>query len=140
MPVPTAVTGFNKRVVNPVTKLLAGHGWFVELEHVGRRSGRTFRTPLMAFRGSGDRSGVVTIALTYGPKVDWLRNVEAAGGARMHLGGHLLTLGAPVALTEEEGLRRMPSPPRQMLPVLGCHDFVELPVLDEQPWGARTHT
>ncbi|MEO8828073.1 nitroreductase family deazaflavin-dependent oxidoreductase [Lapillicoccus sp.] len=134
MPVPTAVTGFNKRVLNPVLRRLAGHGWFVEIEHVGRKSGRTFRTPIMAFRSSaGD---AVTIALTYGPDVDWLRNIRAAGGCRMHLGPNLLTLGAPVSLTEAEGLRRMPSPPRQMLPIMGCHDFVELPVLDEQPWSA----
>ena len=36
----------------------------------------------MAFRDGP----TVTIALTYGPDVDWLRNVRAAGGARMHVG------------------------------------------------------
>ncbi len=127
---PPAVTRLNKRVVNPVLRRLAGHGWFVEVEHVGRRSGTTYRTPIMAFRNGS----TVTIALTYGPQVDWLRNLRAAGGGRMHLGGRLLTLGTPVDLSEAEGLRRMPSPPRQMLPVLGCHDFVELPVLDERRW------
>jgi len=76
----------------------------------------------------------VTIALTYGPDVDWLRNVRAAGGARMHVGSRLVTLGAPETLIEQDGLSRMPSPVRQMLPVLGCHDFVSLPVLSERPW------
>jgi hypothetical protein len=84
----------------------------------------------MAFR-AGD---TVTIALTYGPDVEWLRNVRAAGGGRMHIGRSLVTLGPARTLTEAEGLRRMPVPVRQMLPVLGCRDFVDLPVLGERPW------
>jgi hypothetical protein len=88
----------------------------------------------MAFRDGP----TVTIALTYGPDVDWLRNVRAAGGARMHVGSRLVTLGAPATLTEQDGLSRMPSPVRQMLPVLGCHDFVALPVLSERPWRGAT--
>jgi deazaflavin-dependent oxidoreductase (nitroreductase family) len=124
------VRRFNKSVTNPVLRHLAGHGWFVELEHVGRRSGTTFHTPLMAFRDGS----TVTVALTYGPDVDWLRNVRAVGGARMHVGRSLVSLGPPRTLTEAEGLRRMPVPVRQMLPVLGCHDFVDLPVLADRPW------
>lgn len=130
MPLPAVVPRVNKLVVNPVLRHLAGHGPFVEVEHIGRRSGVAYRTPLMAFRDGS----TVTIALTYGPHVDWLRNVRAASGARMHLGRQLLTLGAPVDLSEHDGLRRMPAGPRQLLPVLGCHDFVELPVLAERPW------
>jgi hypothetical protein len=84
----------------------------------------------MAFR----EGPTVTIALTYGPDVDWLRNVRAARGARLHVGRRLVTLGAPEPLTEEEGLSRMPTPVRQMLPVLGCRHFVALPVLGERPW------
>lgn len=133
MPMPAAVTRFNKRVVNPLLVRLAGIGPFVEVEHVGRKSGRTFRTPIMAFR-DGE---TVTIALTYGPDVDWLRNIRAAGGCRMHLGPSLLTLGRPVTLPTEVGLRRMPLGPRQLLPLLGCRDFVELPVVDERPWRLR---
>ena len=76
MALPRAVGKFNKVATNKVLVHLAGHGPFVELEHVGRRSGRVYHVPLNAFR-SGD---TVTFALTYGPKVDWLRNVRAAGG------------------------------------------------------------
>ena len=136
MPVPHAVRRFNKRVTNPVLRHLAGHGWFVELEHVGRRSGQTFRTPLMAFRSGS----TVTVALTYGPDVEWLRNLRAAGGGRMHIGRSLVTLGPARTLTEAEGRRRMPVPVRQMLPVLGCHDFVDLPVLGERPWRSASAT
>ncbi len=125
MPIPAAVARFNKVVTNRLTRHLAGHGAFAELEHVGRRSGRTYRIPINAFR-HGD---VVTIALTYGSRTDWLRNVRAAGGARMLLHGKVLTLGAPRDVPSDVGLSRMPGPARVLLPVMGVDEFVELPVL-----------
>jgi len=137
MPISTRVTRFNRRVVNPVVLRLAGHGSLVDLEHVGRRSGRRYHTPLLAFR-SGDRGegdhGTVTVALTYGPDVEWLRNVRRAGGARMLMGGRILTLGPPQDLAPDEGLRRVPMPQRALLrwPVR-CRDYVEMPVLVTRP-------
>jgi len=131
MPIPHAVTRFNKKYLNQVLVHLAGHGWFVELEHVGRRSGRTFRIPIMAF----DHGDVVTIALTYGSGVDWLANLRAAGGGRMRLRDELLVLGAPATLPEAEGRARMPQPPRLLLPLLGCRDYVEIPVLSRAPFS-----
>lgn len=130
MPIPKVVTRFNRDVLNKATRHLVGHGPFVEVEHVGRRSGRVFRTVIFAFR-AGD---CVTIALTYGPDVDWLKNARAAGGCRMHLGRELLTLGAPARLSTEEGLQRMPHGPRELLPILRSDDFVQLPLLAEEPF------
>ena len=130
MPMPRAVTRLNKTYVNKVLVHLAGHGWFVELEHVGRRSGRTYRVPIMAF----DRGDVVTVALTYGSGVDWLANLRSAGGGRMHARDELLLLGAPASLSEAAGHAQMPQPPRAMLPVLGCHEYVEIPVLSREPF------
>jgi hypothetical protein len=88
MAIPHAVGRFNKVVTNKVFVHLAGHGPFIELEHVGRHSGRVYRVPLNAFR-TGD---TVTFALTYGPRVDWLRNVRAVGGCRARIGREILTL------------------------------------------------
>ena len=130
MPVPRVVTKLNKTVLNKGLRHLAGHGWFVELEHVGRRTGRPFHVPLMAF----DRGDVVTVALTYGRSVDWLANLRAAGGGRMHLRREVVALGPPRDLSAAEGLARMPQPPRMLLPLLGCEDWVELPVRDRSPW------
>jgi deazaflavin-dependent oxidoreductase (nitroreductase family) len=129
MAIPRAVGKFNKVATNKVLVHLAGHGPFVELEHVGRRSGRVYRVPLNAFR-SGD---AVTFALTYGPKVDWLRNVRAAGGCRVRLGREILTLGAPVDLPTRTGLSRMPAPARLVLRLAGVDHFVEMPVLEAVP-------
>jgi deazaflavin-dependent oxidoreductase (nitroreductase family) len=77
MPIPKAVARFNRRVTNRVTRHIAG--WmpgFAIVIHTGRRSGRTFETPINAFRG-GDG---YRIALTYGADSDWVRNVMAAQG------------------------------------------------------------
>lgn len=129
MPIPRVVTRLNKAVSNKLLIRLAGHGPFVELEHVGRRSGRTYRIPLNAFR-SGD---TVTLALTYGPGVDWYRNVVAAGGCRIRMGRSWLTLGPPHRVPTQEGLRRMPALARPILGAARVTDFVELTVTGEVP-------
>jgi deazaflavin-dependent oxidoreductase (nitroreductase family) len=131
MPIPSVVARFNKRVTNRITRHLVGHGDFAELEHVGRRTGRVHRTTINAFR-HGD---AVTIALTYGPRTDWLRNARTAGGCRMRLGHEILRLGPPSDIPTAVGMSRMPAPVRFLLPRLGVDEFVELRVLDAVPTG-----
>ena len=108
MPIPRAVGQFNKRVPNKVLIHLAGHGSFAELEHVGRKSGTVRRMPINAFPKPD--GSAVTLALTYGRKTDWFRNVRAAGGCRLRTSGGILTLGAPRFLDSVEGMSRMPLP------------------------------
>ena len=127
MPIPRAITRFNLRVLNPMTLRLAGRGSMVDLEHVGRRSGTVRHTPLMAFR----RGDVVTIALTYGPDVEWLKNIRAAGRCRMRIGDGIVHLGAPRPVPPEVALPQISQPQRTLLRwPIRCHDYVELPVLD----------
>lgn len=108
MPIPVRVLRFNQRYLNKLTIKLAGRGYFADLEHVGRKPGVTYHTPIMAFR-HGD---TLTIALTYGPNVQWLKNIRAAGHCQMRLGHETLKLGAPLWLDFEAGLARMPIPIR----------------------------
>lgn len=127
MSLPRGIIGFNTRYLNPLMLRFAGRGSMADLEHVGRVSGRTLHTPLMAFR-SGDS---VTIALTYGADVQWLKNIRAAGGCRMRLGASVLALGPPEPVGTEDALERIPNPQRSLLRwPIRCHDYVELPVLD----------
>lgn len=139
MPLTAAIARFNKKVTNPVLGHLVGYGPFAQVEHVGRTSGRTYRTVLMAFRqpppaGTDSQDfGTVTMALTYGPDVDWLRNATAAGHARLRFQGRILTLGQPRLLPTDEGLARMPVGARQILPLTGTRDFVEFPVVAQAP-------
>lgn len=80
MPAPRWVARANRLGLNRVTRFVApwAPGWAVVI-HRGRKSGRTFRTPLWAFR----RGDGFVIALTYGPTADWVRNVLAAGGCEL---------------------------------------------------------
>ena len=90
----------------------------------------------MAFRDDG----IVTIALTYGPDVDWLKNVRSSGDARMHIGRSLLSLGAPLVVSTDLGLKRMPVAPRFVLPIIGGDHFVELPIINEHIFAGWTDT
>lgn len=125
MPIPLRSTRALRCVLNPVMLRLAGRGSLVELEHTGRSSGRTYRTPLLAFR----RGDVVTVALTYGPSVQWLANIRAAGSCRMRMRGEVLTLGPPRAVDPELGRRRTTVPARWLLRwPIRCRDYIELDV------------
>ena len=79
MPIPIAIASFNKTITNRLTAPFAGHlPGFAVVVHRGRTSGRMYRTPVNAFRREND----YVFVMTYGPDVDWVRNVEAAGGMR----------------------------------------------------------
>jgi deazaflavin-dependent oxidoreductase (nitroreductase family) len=79
MPLPRSLAEFNRRYTNKVSRRVAG--WlpgFGIVIHSGRRSGRTYETPVNVFRSKG---GFV-FALTYG-RADWVQNVMAAGSAQL---------------------------------------------------------
>jgi deazaflavin-dependent oxidoreductase (nitroreductase family) len=80
MQLPQWLARFNRHVTNPIQRLWAGWAPTMGiLEHVGRRSGNAYRTPLNVF--STDEG--VAVLLTYGPNRDWLKNLTAAGKGRM---------------------------------------------------------
>ena len=69
------VAAFNLAVTNRITGLFAARlPGFGILTHVGRKSGRVYRTPVNVFRTS---EGFL-IALTYGRESEWVKNVMAA--------------------------------------------------------------
>lgn len=75
---------------------------FAILEHVGRRSGKPYRTPLNVFSADVDGRAGVAILLTYGPNRDWLKNITAAGGGRMRRYGKTFGVANPRRLTKAE--------------------------------------
>ena len=86
------VARFNKAVNNRIQGVYAWllPPWAVIL-HRGRRSGRAYRTPLLAFK----RDRALIIALLYGEESDWLRNLKAGGGGRVVRMGRTYELSAP---------------------------------------------
>ena len=99
MQLPQWLARFNRHVTNPIQRIWAGYApTFGILEHVGRKSGKTFRTPLTVF---STEEGIA-ILLTYGPDRVWLKNITAAGGGRMKRYGLSFEVADPRVVTKSE--------------------------------------
>ena len=85
------------KLLNPLMVRLAGRRFFpmAQIHHVGRRSGKAYVTPTSA-HVHGD---VLLIGLTFGNQSDWSRNVRAAGGCTVRLGGHAYRATSPELIT-----------------------------------------
>jgi deazaflavin-dependent oxidoreductase (nitroreductase family) len=88
VPYPRWLAKVNRRVFNPgqVRKER-----YPVVTHAGRRSGKTYRTPLDACQ---TKTGYVLVA-RYGPQSDWVRNILAAGSATLRVDGEDHELTAP---------------------------------------------
>jgi len=89
MHLPRALAAFNRRVTNPIQRRWAGRipGYAI-IEHTGRRSGRTYRTPVLCVEQQDLRGGAgFAFLVGYGLGSDWVRNLLAAdGGTVVHRG------------------------------------------------------
>jgi deazaflavin-dependent oxidoreductase (nitroreductase family) len=97
MPLPRAMAAFNKHVTNNLTPGFAARlPGFAVVSHVGRVSGRTYRTPVNMFRRGSD----YVFVMTYGPNADWVKNVDAAGACDVTTRGRTVRLVAPHHYTD----------------------------------------
>jgi hypothetical protein len=80
---PRALARFNRRVTNPIQGVYAWAlpPWAV-ICHRGRRSGRAYRTPVVALK----RGRTLRVAVLYGEESDWVQNVIAGGGQVVRAG------------------------------------------------------
>lgn len=130
MPFPRVLTKVFHGRLNRITLRFAGHAAFADLEHVGRRSGTAYHTPVRAFR-VGD---TVVVGINFGTRSDWFRNITRAGTCRMRLGGEHLTLGAPQVVPVEQATRDIPRLFRFGLRhLVRTKECVVLPILARQP-------
>ena len=122
MPLPRRLARFNRvvtnRVLGPLARYLPG---FAIVSHVGRRSGRTYRTPVNAYR----RGGGYVIALVYGADSQWVRNVLAAGGADIETRGRRLHLVGP-EVVRDPTRSLVPRPVRVPLRLANVAEFMLL--------------
>lgn len=68
------------------------------VRHVGRKSGRTYETPVVTAQ-HGDS---FLIALPYGERTDWLKNVLASGSAVIVANGHSYEVDRPEVIPMAE--------------------------------------
>jgi deazaflavin-dependent oxidoreductase (nitroreductase family) len=123
--------GLVKNTINRVSVPLArsGHGPFAVVRNVGRRSGRMYETPLVVARVPG---GFV-IELTYGPDVDWYRNITAAGGCVVVYRRDEYQVDRIELCSTADGLAAFGFPRSLVLRLLRRHDFRRLHVTETTP-------
>ena len=68
------------------------------IRHVGRRSGRTYETPVVAVQHDDS----FLIALPYGQRTDWLKNVLGKGSAAIVTNGHTYEVDRPAVIPMAE--------------------------------------
>jgi deazaflavin-dependent oxidoreductase (nitroreductase family) len=68
------------------------------VRHTGRRSGRIYETPVIAARHDDD----FLIALPYGKRTDWLKNVLGKGSAAIVTNGHTYEVDQPEVIPMAE--------------------------------------
>lgn len=94
----------NKAVFNPSALATAGRPGASAsvVEHVGRKSGATYRTPI----GIVESDIGYLVTLPYGTTADWVQNVLTAGGATLIHEGATITVVRPevVPLASVEGM------------------------------------
>lgn len=114
----------NKHVTNKILIHISGRkfGHFAILSHVGRKSGKLFRIPIIA---EPIKNGFV-IALTYGKKVDWYENVIAKGGCSLIWKNNEYILINPEFIDKEIGVTAFPDIFRSVLRKMGIQYYLRL--------------
>lgn len=113
---------FTTHVFNPFTRRFVHRlPGFAIISYRGRRSGKTYRTPMNVFR-DGD---AYVFALTYGSDVQWVKNVLAAGTAELQVGGRTIRLCDPELFVDPKR-RLMPLPVRVVLGLLRVSEFLRM--------------
>jgi deazaflavin-dependent oxidoreductase (nitroreductase family) len=119
------------KILNPLMVRLAGRRFvpMAQIHHVGRRSGQAYVTPVSA-RVRGE---VLLIGLTFGNQSDWSRNVQAAAGCTVRLGGRTYRAIGPELVTWADNRALVASAfnpvLRTGLRALGIRQFMRLHVV-----------
>ena len=105
MHIPRFMRSVNRVFTNPLLGMFA---WLVPplavVHHVGRKTGRTYRSPVVAFRNS---TGMV-IPMTYGRDVDWARNIVQAKRCEVERLGRRVPLRNPRIVGFDRASERLP--------------------------------
>lgn len=128
-PVIDAVRRFNKSVSNPRQMATAGTpGAYASIiEHVGRRSGTTYRTPV----GTQAVPDGFLITLPYGTRTDWVQNVLAAGKAVVTADGETVAVDQPEIVPIAEVADQLPPSEQRLLKLFNVDQLLRVRRVDQ---------
>jgi deazaflavin-dependent oxidoreductase (nitroreductase family) len=123
-PVLNAIRRFNRSVTNPRVLRTAGTAGEQTsvIEHVGRKSGKTFQTPVDVVP---TRTGFL-VALPYGTQADWVQNVLAAGPATVVTDGERVDVNGPTIVATADVADLIPSRTLRTLRLFGVDECLHL--------------
>ena len=121
MPIPKFVAMVNKRLFNPAE---LKRGVRPVLTHVGRSSGKTYRTPLDAHR---IESGYFFI-LVYGSDSDWVLNILASGTAKLAIDGDQFDLVSPRLISKDEAWQLLSEMTKEPPNFLKVTDYLRMDI------------
>jgi deazaflavin-dependent oxidoreductase (nitroreductase family) len=113
---------YTTKYFNPISRRFVH--WlpnFAIISYRGRKSGKTYRTPMNVFRDGES----YLFALTYGPDVQWVKNVLASGEAELQIRNRRVPLERPT-LFEDPTRHLMPQPVRFMLGLWRVYWFLRM--------------
>ena len=118
-----SVRSLNKHVTNPAMMAMAGrrHWYAAVIQHTGRKSGKSYSTPVVALRVTG---GIV-VPLPYCSGVDWLRNVFAAGSATITTKGRTYHVARPEIISAATAEPLLPPRWRWILHAANVDSYVK---------------
>lgn len=123
MHLPRFMRRVNRVFTNPIMGTFA---WFVPplavVHHVGRKSGRRYRAPVVAFRTA---AGFV-IPMTYGRDVDWARNTVRAHGCELEQMGERFSLRNPRIVGFKGAEAHLPAVARPLLRLANFPGYILL--------------
>ena len=123
-PVRRPALAFATRLLNPLIVQLAGKRHmraYAVIEHRGRRSGRSYTTPVAA-RPTADG---FLVPMAFGEQADWFRNVLAAGECVIRWNGAAYHVVEPELIDEATGRQALGRVERMLAPLF-AHQFVRL--------------
>ena len=114
---------FLKNFFNPLIRRFAGSSQtpFAIVYHVGRRSGKTYETPIIVM----PLDGGFVVTLTYGPNVDWYKNIQAAGHFRLRWHNHDYHITSLEPLDTQTALAAFSQPFKTILQSRNEQDFLK---------------
>lgn len=114
----------NKHLLNPAILRLAGrrHFYASVVHHTGRRTGKEYRTPIVAERVA---DGFV-VPLPYGARVDWVKNLLASGHGTLTQGGTTHSVISPAIVSAKTAEAEMPPKRRRFFERINVKSYLHL--------------